>query len=245
MQAVVLAGGLGTRLRPLTHQIPKSLVPVCGRPFIEYQLEYMRNHGVDDVVICVGHLGHLIEQHFGDGRAFGLRMRYGYERDRLLGTAGAVKNVEAMLSDAFFVVYGDSYAVVDFPRVMEHFVKHDRLGLMVVFKNANRWDRSNVIINGTHVRVYSKDQAVSGMVYIDFGVSLFRRAAFAAVPAGEPADLSAVYHTLIEREQLLAYETFQRFYEIGSPEGLRGFEALVQSGAIHGLSSPRAGRRSE
>jgi NDP-sugar pyrophosphorylase family protein len=220
IQAIILSGGLGTRLRPITETVPKALVPICGRPFLEYQLEYMRNHGVDDVVLCVGHLGQMIEQHFGDGRAFGLRIRYGYEQDRLLGTAGAVKNVEALLDDIFLVVNGDTYPVVDFSHVMESFLTRDRLGLMVVFKNENRWDRSNVITNGTYVRVYSKDQELAGMVYIDFGVSALRRATLAHIPANEPADMSLVYHALIAQEQLLAYETSHRFHEIGSPEGL-------------------------
>ncbi len=243
-QAVILAGGLGTRLWPITRTLPKALLPVCGRPFMEYQLEFLRDSGVGDVIICLGHLGHIIYQHFGDGRRFGVRIRYGHERDRLLGTAGAVKNVAGTLPDAFFVVNGDTYPVVDFSQVMEHFLNHDRLGLMVVFNNENRWGSSNVILDGPFVRVYAKQRRLPGMVHIDFGVSVFRRAAFAHIPADEPADLSVVYHALIEQEQLLAYETSQRFYEIGSPEGLREFEALVQSGAIRDLSGTGGGRRS-
>lgn len=240
IQAVILAGGLGTRLRPITETMPKALVPVCGRPFLEYQLEYMRNHGVDNVVLCVGHLGRMIEQQFGDGGAFGLRIRYGYEQERLLGTAGAVKHVEALLADVFFVVNGDTYPAVDFPHVMESFLSRDRLGLMVVFRNENRWDRSNVITNGSYVRVYSKEQELAGMVYIDFGVSAFRRAALAHIPAGEPADMSVLYHTLIAQGQLLAYDAPRRFYEIGSPDGLREFEDLVLSGAIPTPSGTRS-----
>lgn len=235
-QAVILAGGLGTRLWPITRTLPKAMVPVCGRPFLEYSLECLSNGGVDDVVICLGHLGHLIEQQLGDGRRFGIQIRYGYERERLLGTAGAVKNVEAMLRDVFFVVNGDTYPMVDFPQVMQHFQSDDRLGLMVVFKNDNRWDRSNVILDGSFVRVYDKQQALPGMVCIDFGVSVLRREAFSHIPVGARADMSAVYHTLIKQRQLLAYETDQRFYEIGSPEGLREFVALMQSGAIRALS---------
>ncbi|MDR7464862.1 MAG: nucleotidyltransferase family protein [Armatimonadota bacterium] len=231
-QAVILAGGLGTRLWPLTKTVPKAMAPVAGRPFLEYQLDYLRRGGVSEVVICLGYLGHLIQEHFGDGRRFGVRIRYGYEQDRLLGTAGAVKNVEGYLREVFFVIYGDSYAVVDFRQVMEFFLRHDRLGLMVVLRNENRWDRSNVIIDGSFVRVYSKGELLRGMVYIDFGVSLFRREAFAHLRPGEAADLSTVYHHLIAQEQFLAYEARQRFYEIGSPEGLAEFEALVHSGAI-------------
>lgn len=217
------------------------MVPVCGRPFMEYQLELLRDSGVDDLVICLGHLGHIVEQYFGDGRRFGIRIRYGYERDRLLGTAGALKHVEEILRDVFFVVNGDTYPVIDWTRVMQHFLGHDRLGLMVIFRNDNRWDRSNVILDGSFVRVYDKEQALPGMVCIDFGVSVFRRAALSHIPAGTRLDLSVVYNTLIERQQLLAYETAQRFYEVGSHEGLREFEALVQSGAIGTLSGVQHG----
>ncbi len=232
MQAVILAGGLGTRLLSLTQSVPKAMVPVCGRPFLTYQLEYLAHHGIRDVILCVGHLGSGIESHFGDGRPFGVTIRYGHDGDRLLGTAGAIKNVEHLLDDAFFVTYGDSYTVVDFATIMEHFLRRDRLGLMVVFKNEGRWDRSNVVVDGEYVRVYDKQHTHSGMHYIDFGVSLFRQTAFQDVPEGMPADLNDINQRLIAEQQLLAYETRDRFYEIGSVAGLREFETLLRLGTI-------------
>lgn len=232
MQAVLLAGGLGTRLRPLTDKIPKALVPVAGRPFIEYQIEQFRRHGVTDLIICVGHLGHMIEEHLGDGRRFNVSIRYGYERNGLLGTAGAIKNVEPLLEDAFFVQYGDSYLLIDYRDVMTFFSRHDAPGLMVVYKNNDRWERSNVVVEGERVRVYDKTQKSPEMVYVDFGVSVFRPDAFTGVAPGTAADLSTVYRGLIRKGQMLAYETFNRFYEVGSPPGLHEFESLVQSGLV-------------
>lgn len=237
-QAVILAGGLGTRLWPITTALPKSMVPVAGRPFMEYQLAYLRRKGVREVVVCLGHLGHLIEQHFGDGRRFGVQIHYGYERERLLGTAGAVKNAESLLRDVFVLIYGDSYAVCDIPRAMKYFLSQGRLGLMVVYRNDNLWDRSNVALDGPYVAAYEKGKELPGLAYIDFGVSIFRREAFAAVPAGIPSDLSAVYQALIAQRQLLKYETRERFYETGSPEGLREFESLVWAGAIREFPGP-------
>jgi len=242
MQTVILAGGLGSRLRPLTETTPKALIPVAGRPFIEYQIEQFRRYGVTDLIICVGHLGHMIEEHLGDGRRFDLSIRYGYEGDSLLGTAGAVKNVEPLLEDAFFVQYGDSYLLVDYRDVMAYFRRCDVPGLMVVYKNDDRWNHSNVIIDGDRVRVYDKARKLPEMVYIDFGVSVFRRDAFLAVPPGMATDLSNVYQALIAQGQLRAYETYHRFYEVGSPKGLREFESLVQSGTLdlptRGLTTP-------
>lgn len=237
MQAVILAGGLGTRLRPITDTLPKVMVPVCGRPFMEYQLEVLARRGIEDVVICLGHLGHMIEDHFGDGRDFGISIRYSADGDGLLGTAGAIRNAEGLLASRFFVVNGDLYPVIDFRQVMRYFKSHESPALMVVFRNADRWDLSNVIIDRGFVRVYDREQRRVGMVHIDFGVSVFRREAFAHIPRGMPADLPAVYQPLIGRGQLLAYETPQRFYEVGSPDGLHEFEDLVQSGHIRALSN--------
>lgn len=232
MQAVLLAGGLGTRLRPLTDTIPKALVPIAGRPFIEYQIDLFRSRGVDDLIVCVGHLGHLIEEHLGDGRGFGISIRYGYEREGLLGTAGAVKNVDNLLDSEFFVQYGDSYLLIDYRSVMQHFLAHDRLGLMVVYKNQDRWDRSNVVVGDGLVQAYDKQKKLPGMVYIDFGVSVFRREVFAGLALDAVTDLTAVTQGLVAQHQLLFYETNYRFYEVGSPQGLHEFDALVQSGAL-------------
>ncbi len=240
LQAVILAGGLGTRLRPITYSIPKAMVPIGGRPFMEHQLEALRASGVEEVVLCVGYLGQQIVDHFGDGRKFGLSIRYGFEREQLLGTAGAIKNVQDLLYDSFFVVNGDTYAMVDFPGIMRYFLRKDRLGLMVVFRNADLWDRSNVIVDGDCVRVYEKHQKLPGMVHIDFGVSVFRREVLGRIAPGEFVDLAAVYQPLIERSQLLAYETPQRFYEVGSRDGLHEFSDLVQSGVIRAPSTKLA-----
>ena len=232
MQAVILAGGLGTRLKPITDSIPKAMVPVCGRPFLAYQIEYLSHYGIRDIILCVGHLGDMIAEHFGDGRQMGVSIHYGREGNRLLGTAGAIRNVQHLLQDVFFVTYGDSYAVVDFSVIMNYFGSRDKLGLMVVFKNEDRWDCSNVVVNGDYVNVYDKQRPHTGMRYIDFGVSVFRREALRDVPVGVPFDLSEVNQQLIAHQQLLAYETHNRFYEIGSVAGLRELQTLIRLGTI-------------
>lgn len=243
MQAVILVGGLGTRLRPLTHKVPKAMVPVHGRPFLEYQLAYLAASGVDDIVLCVGHLGRPIRDYFGDGRRFGVRIRFGDEGERLLGTAGAVKSVVTMLGDVFFVVYGDSYAPVEFADVMASFERHDKPGLMVVLRNEDRWDRSNVIVQDDLVVAYDKQRKLPGMHYIDYGVSLFHRRAFSIIPPGVTVDLAVVHRHLVDRGELLAYETSNRFYQIGTPEGLAEFEAMVKAGTVDAASPGAPSRR--
>jgi NDP-sugar pyrophosphorylase family protein len=229
MQAVILAGGLGTRLLPITRTVPKAMIPIGGRPFLEYQLALLRTRGITDIVLCVGHLGDMIKAYCGDGSRFGLQIRYGDEGHQLLGTAGALKHVEPCLRDEFFVTYGDAYLMLDYRRVMGYFRQNDRLGLMVTYRNQDRYDRSNVVVRGSFVAAYDNQQKLPGMDYIDFGVSVFRREALRRVPPEEPASLEGLYTTLIAQQQLLAYTARRRFYEIGSPGGLAEFRALVRS----------------
>jgi N-acetyl-alpha-D-muramate 1-phosphate uridylyltransferase len=232
MQAVILAGGLGTRLLPITQTTPKAMIPICGRPFLEYQLTLLRTHGIIDVVLCVGYLGEKIKDYFEDGSRFGLSIRYGEESGHLLGTAGAVKNVEHHLQDEFFVTYGDAYLRLDYGRVMLYFRRHNRLALMVAYKNQDRHDRSNVVVKGRFVAAYDKQRKLPGMEYIDFGVSVLRKKALQDIPSGGPASLEGLYTRLIARRQLLAYRAQRRFYEIGSGPGLAEFDALIRSGRV-------------
>lgn len=237
MQAVILAGGLGTRLLPITRTVPKAMIPIRGRPFLEYQLALLKSCGLTDVVLCIGHLGDVLESHFGDGSSFGVSIRYGREGERLLGTAGALKNVERLLGDDFFVTYGDGYLALDYRGAMSYFRQHRRLGLMVVYKNRDRYDRSNVVVKGQSVAGYDKRFRLPGMEYIDFGVSILRREVLRRIPPGRAVSLEDLYAGLIAEGQLLAYKVRHRFYEIGSPEGLSEFEALVRAGRAGATSS--------
>jgi len=231
LQIAILAGGLGTRLGALTTDRPKSLVDVGGRPFLAWQLDLLRRHAVTDVVLCVGHLAMAIEKHFGDGSALGVRLRYSDEGDRRLGTAGALKWAAPYLGDVFFVMFGDSYLLFDYPGIMRHFLGHRRLALMVVHRNVNQWDRSDVVVDDGHVAAYAATPA-PGMVHINAGLSVLRRTALDTLPLGQPTSLQDLYARLIPARELLAYETQQRFYEIGSPPGLDEFRRLVAEGGI-------------
>jgi len=231
MQMVILAGGLGTRLRPLTHELPKVLVPVDGKPFLHHQIELLKEHGIRDIVLCVGHLGDQIRACFGEGDRLGVRIRYSEERRMLLGTAGALKNAEPLLEDDFFLLYGDSYLLVDYGEVMRYFRNGAcGLGLMVVYRNADRYERSNVIVRDGRVAVYAKEGRTPGMEYINYGLSVLRKEALRLVPTGRPSSQEELYRLLIERGELQAWETDYRFYEIGSERGLAEFRELVASG---------------
>src|SRR3990172_12840536 len=162
MQIVILAGGLGTRLRPITERMPKCMVPVDGKPFLEYQLELFSRQGVRDIVLCVGHLGEAVLEHFGDGSRFGVQIAYSWERQGLLGTAGALKNAEPLLAPEFFVTYGDSYLLLDYREIMRRFREGNALGMMVAYRNHDRWERSNVALREGHVSAYDKTLRLPG-----------------------------------------------------------------------------------
>ena len=232
MQIVILAGGLGTRLRPLTYELPKSLIPIRDKPFLHHQIDLLKRNGIRDIVVCVGHLGDKVKDYFGDGRWLGVRIRYSEEKDHLLGTAGAIKNAEPLLGDDFFLMYGDSYLMIDYREITRYFRRFDRLGLMVVWKNVDRLEPSNVMVEGNLVTAYNKDKKSPNMAYINYGLSVLRKEALLCIPPGRPFSQEEFYQILIAQGELLAFEVEQRFYEIGSPRVLEEFQMLIASGAV-------------
>jgi len=219
----ILAGGLATRLGPLTKNTPKSLIQVAGDPFIAHQLRLLKRNGIEHVILCVGHLGERIEQAVGDGRAFAMKVEYSYDGANLLGTAGAIRNALPKLDESFFVLYGDSYLPCDYAAVARAFAEQNKLGLMTVFRNAGQWDTSNVEFDGERILAYSKKNRTGRMRYIDYGLGVFRRGAFQQTKA---ADLADVYAELLQNGELAALEVHERFYEIGSTAGLQEMRNL-------------------
>jgi NDP-sugar pyrophosphorylase family protein len=223
----ILAGGLATRLRPLTETIPKALVEIHGRPFIAWQLDWLRDQGVRHVVVCAGYRGEQIEAVVGDGREFGLKVDWLYDGPVLLGTAGALKRALPLLGGPFFVLYGDSYLPIPWKPVQETFDESGKLALMTVYHNEGQFDRSNVEFAGGRILLYDKTSQSPRMRHIDYGLGLFAPAAFDRVPEGQPADLAALYASLLAQGQLAAYEVHERFYEIGSFEGIEATSAYL------------------
>jgi NDP-sugar pyrophosphorylase family protein len=221
MLAVILAGGLATRLRPLTETIPKALIDVNGRPFLSHQLELLRSNGIRRVVLLVGYLGEMIREQFGDGSSIGMQLSYSFDGPTLLGTAGAIRQALPLLPGRFFVLYGDSYLKCDYGAVERALVASNADGLMTVYRNEGQFDTSNVEFDGVRITRYDKANRTAAMRYIDYGLGAFRRSVFEALPEGEKLDLTTVYQNLLKAGQLAAFEAHARFYEIGSPEGLR------------------------
>ena len=224
LTVVILAGGLAQRLRPLTESIPKSLIEVYGRPFISWQLEYLKSQGVNDVVLCCGYLGEMIEKFIGNGSEYGLKVRYSYDGESLLGTGGAVKKTLPLLGNAFFVLYGDSYLPISFKAVQDKFFHAGKLSVLTVLKNMNQWDKSNVIFENSHIVEYSKVKFNPRMQFIDYGLAVIDADIFNFHKFGSNFDLGEVYGRLANIGDLVGYEVKERFYEVGSFTGIQELE---------------------
>jgi len=229
LPVALLAGGLATRLRPITEKVPKLLVEVAGEPFFSHQIRLLKSQGLTRVVLCVGYLGEKIVELYGDGSRWGMQLDYSFDGEKLMGTGGALIRALPKLGDAFYVLYGDSYLPVDYRAVGQSFLDSGKLGLMTVFENREAYDASNVWWEDGRIKVYSKQDKVPQMRHIDYGLSLFRAAAFDGYPRDAVVDLAAVQTDLVRRGELAGYEMKQRFYEIGSHSGLQELDQLLRA----------------
>ena len=245
MQCIVLAGGVGRRMLPATENLPKCLLPVIDRPFLDWQLAWLVVEQVDRVVYSIGYRGDLVRRHVGNGRRFGLEVDFVDEGDHLLGTAGALRLAvdQGMLDPTFIAVYGDSYLPLHLKAVEAEFAKQDAPVLMTVYRDAGRLQRPNAVFEDGMVIRYEKDlvDPPLEMCYVDYGLSIWRRQVIETmVSPGEIADMATLFTVLSWTNRLAGYEAHERFYEIGSPEGLRDLEGRLRTGTqprLHGMSS--------
>jgi NDP-sugar pyrophosphorylase family protein len=229
LPVAILAGGLATRLQPITVATPKVLLEVAGKPFLEHQLLKLRTQGVREIVLCVGYLGERVRDQFGDGSSFGVSIRYSFDGPTLLGTGGAIRAALPFLGDAFFVLYGDSYLEIEFASVADAFRRSGKRAMMTVFRNHDRWDTSNVWFEKSTVKIYDKHRRLEQMRYIDYGLSVLDRSVIDAYPPNIQFDLADALSQLAVQGQLAGYEAQNRFYEIGSFAGLKELDELLRT----------------
>ncbi len=235
MQAVILAGGRGTRLYPLTESIPKPMAPVAGRPFLEYQLDFLRRQSITEIVLLVGYLAEQIESHFGDGARFGLRIRYSAEHTPL-GTGGALREAAPLLAGEFLLLNGDSFLPIDYHAPLALLHRTEAAFVMVVHNNLAEDSAvpNNVEVDpsGRVVRYRKTLTPDPSLTHVDAGVLACRRSIVDSIPTEGAVSLeSQVYPPLIAAGRVTAYEGRCRFYDIGSPNKLTAFEAyLAQEG---------------
>ena len=230
----ILAGGLATRMRPLTNQMPKSMIHVHGHPFLSYQLKLARKNGINKIVMCVGFKGEQIEDYFGTGDKFNLKIQYSYDGKKLLGTGGAIKKALPFLGPSFFVMYGDSYLNANYQSIYDYFLEskfsgrsESIFGLMTVYKNNNQYDNSNIEFRKGLIKKYDKIVRGKNMQYIDWGLSILTDKAFGLMGNKNKFKLDEIFSKLIETKQIVGFEIKKRFYEIGSFKGLDEFKKII------------------
>jgi NDP-sugar pyrophosphorylase family protein len=226
--AAILAGGLATRLRPATEKIPKALIAVAGQPFLAHQLRLLRASGIRKAVLCVGYRSEMIENQFQDGSQLGMELSYSFDGPELLGTGGAIRKALPLLGKHFLVLYGDSYLPIDYAAPARAFVASGKLGLMTVFRNEGRWDTSNVSFSNGAIQSYNKKRQPPEMRYIDYGMGVLSHHVFSGHGDNQTFDLADIYTDLIARNELAGFEVTERFYEIGSPDGLAELDAMLR-----------------
>lgn len=228
-ECVILAGGVASRLGTQSGDLPKNLVPVAGRPFADHQLTWLAEQGASDVVYCIGYRGDQIRDYVGDGERWGLQVTYVDEGSDLRGTGGALRLAydQGVLSESYAVLYGDSYLRLDLPLVHEAFRASAQPALMTVLRNQGRWDRSNADFDGARVTSYSK--TAGDFEWIDYGLSILTSDIANRIPADEPADLGETFSLLSEEGHLAGFEVTERFYEIGTAQGLAELERFLGS----------------
>jgi NDP-sugar pyrophosphorylase family protein len=231
MQAVILAGGLGTRLRPLTHDIPKVLVPIAGRPFLHYVLDMLSDNEIRRIIVCVGYLGDQVVASAGNGEDFGCDLEYSFE-EKLLDTAGAIKNAENLLDDEFLVLNGDTCHPIDYQGLIRFWRaradKHE--GLIVLYENEEMIVPNNVRVDDAGEVIEYDKAGLEGNCYVDGGVQIFRKSVFRDLASHTPVSLEKdVYERIIGRKGLLAYVSPIRYYDIGTPDGIHVFEEYLKA----------------
>ncbi|MBV8099766.1 MAG: nucleotidyl transferase [Verrucomicrobia bacterium] len=171
----------------------------------------------------------MIQRSFGDGSEYGLRIRYSYDGPELLGTGGAVRNALPVLPDSFFVLYGDSYLPIDYQEVAQAYAGSGQPALMTVFANQDAWDKSNVWFEKGDIKLYGKKRRLPQMRYIDYGLSVCSRELFESSELERAFDLAALLEMLSENGKLAGFEVHQRFYEIGSHQGLQELDQILST----------------
>ena len=225
----ILAGGLATRLRPITESIPKAMVPINGTPFIDYQLHYLKHQGIEHVVLCLGYLGHIIENHVGTGNQYGLNITYSYDGNNYLGTGGALIKALDLMDENFFILYGDSFLPIQFKKIQDVFLQTAYPALMTIFKNRNQGDNSNVRLISSNLIEYNKKNPMPDMHYIDYGLSIVNKAIFKDKQAHTFLDLADIFMDLSLHHQLSGIEVDRPFYEIGTLEGINRTQKFLSN----------------
>lgn len=241
MKAMILAAGLGTRLRPLTERIPKPLLPVAGTPLIVWNLLLLRRHGVSEVVVNLHHLGHLIEDALGDGSRYGLRVVYSRE-PVILGTGGGLKQAEPWFEERpFLVLNGDTLLELDLTALMAFHRDRNALATMVLRDDpeAGRWGPVEVDRQGRILSINGRgrdgrdSEPAAGPPLMFAGVHVMHPRLLRDVPAGRESSIIEAYVRAIQQQEpIWGYRMEGYWSDVGTPERYAQAQRDAEAGLI-------------
>ena len=226
MQTVILAGGQGTRLFPITDEMPKPMVPIKDKPFLEYLLLLLKRNSLRRILLCVGYLGSKIEAYFGDGRRLGMEIKYSYEKE-LLGTGGALKLAGDLIEEKILLLYGDSYLDIDYGDFIKFFENQKTIGSIVIYNNAmgDTNVKNNIAVEGNLITKYDKNKKDSSLKYVEAGVSIFKKELLNLIQKNRFVSLeNDILPILIKNKELTGYKSKTRFCDIGTLDSLNYFK---------------------
>ena len=227
-EIIILCGGLGTRIKSVSKKLPKSMIDIHGKPFIQYQLELLKKNNFNNIILCVAQGASIIENFVKDGKSFGLNVKYSYDGSNLLGTGGAIKNSLHNVNEYFFVIYGDSYLDINYKEVHDYYLLNKKKSVLTVLENNNLWDRSNIIFKNNKILKYCKYSNEKEMTYIDYGLSILNKKDFVDFDRKDNFDLSNLYDKLVKNGTLNGFKINERFYEVGSIKGINDFSKHME-----------------
>lgn len=228
MPIAILAGGLGTRVSRISRDNPKSMIEICGKPFVYWQISNLIQQGYSEILMCIGHKGLIIQEYLEIHFKNEAHISYSFDGQQQLGTGGSIKKALPFLGDKFMVLYGDSYLPLSFSNVESTFVRSGRPALMTVYKNLNSLNPSNVLIEKDNVIQYSKSHNQGTLTHIDYGLNFFSKEVFDTDLENTSFDLGVLFRKLASEKSLASYEVNERYYEIGSPKGIKDFEEYLK-----------------
>jgi histidinol-phosphate phosphatase family protein len=226
-QAVILAGGRGTRMRPLTDMRPKPMVEIHGKPFLEYLVDMLREQGFERVLLLLGYLPDVIQDYFGDGSRWGVQIDYSVsDADDL--TVRRVQLVKERLDPCFLLMYCDNYWPMYIEKMWERFTTANVPAMITVYSNKDKYSRDSVRVGADgYVDVFDRSRTTPGLQGIEISYAILTRPVLALLPEQDALFEEAVYPQLVKQRQLLAYVTDHRYYSVGSLERLPLTEAFL------------------
>jgi len=215
----------------LTEEIAKVMVPVNGKPFLLCLLQLLKGQGINDIVLSIGYLGKQVQDFFGSGKSLEMNIRYSEEKEKLLGTGGALKQAQSLLDDYFLVINGDTYLPVDYGEVERVFLRRNKKAVMVVYDNQEDTGVKNNVALDNDLKVirYDKKSSSPGLGCVEAGVLALKKETLALIKEGQSISLEeGLYPVLIQQREMAAYVTSQRFFDIGTPQQQRVFEEFLK-----------------